>query len=209
MRRQLQKTARALALAVLLVPAVTLKARNEILGEVRLVATSKAERDAGVWIDGLYVGYVDELKGSRKILLLPGEHRITVRQIGYFAFERAVMVEPGQLTRVHVTMQRDERAKLPEETAEVRLSVWPRRAAVFVDDHYVGPVSSLGKAMLLAAGRHRIKIALPGFRTFETEVDLLPNQKFELKTALHYGSVQDAGPLIRADASAGPESAGQ
>ncbi len=210
MIRQFQKKARLLALtALLLAPAVTLEARNDILGEVRLAGTSKAERNSGVWIDGLYVGYVDELKGSRKILLLPGEHRISVRQIGYFDFERTVMVEPGQKTIVHVTMQRDERARLPEETAEVKLSVWPRRAAVFVDDHYVGPVSGLGKAMLLAAGKHRIKIALPGFQTFETEVNLLPNQKFELKTALHYGSVQDAGPLIRAEAAAGPESAGQ
>jgi hypothetical protein len=43
---------------------------NKILGEVELVGASKVERTSGVWIDGQYVGYLKELKGSKKILLL-------------------------------------------------------------------------------------------------------------------------------------------
>jgi hypothetical protein len=44
------------------------------------------EETSGVWIDGQYVGYLRELKGSKKILLLPGEHEITIRQGGYVDF---------------------------------------------------------------------------------------------------------------------------
>lgn len=208
MTRYSRMTVRPLALAsFLLLSAGSVAARNEILGELRFVGATKVERTSGVWVNGLYVGYLEELKGSKKVLLLPGEHRIAVRQIGYFDFERTVNVEPGEKKIVFVSMQKDERARPPEETAEVKLSVWPRRAAVFVDDYFVGPVSGLGKAMLLSPGKHRIKIALPGFQTFETEISLLPNQKFELKTSLHPGSVQEAGPLMRTERAAkqGPQ----
>jgi hypothetical protein len=49
-------------------------------------ASIKVEKTSGVWVDGGYVGYLGELKGSKKVLLLPGEHVITVRQDGYQDF---------------------------------------------------------------------------------------------------------------------------
>ena len=53
------------------------------LGEVRFTADNQAERDAGVWIDGKYAGYVKELKGDRKVMLPAGPHEISIRQAGY------------------------------------------------------------------------------------------------------------------------------
>ena len=47
-------------------------AENKVLGQIDLVAASKVEKTSGVWIDGQYVGYLHELKGSKKLLLLPG-----------------------------------------------------------------------------------------------------------------------------------------
>jgi len=49
-------------------------ADNKVLGEVLVEGATKVERDAGVWVDGQYLGYMKELKGDKKILLLPGEH---------------------------------------------------------------------------------------------------------------------------------------
>jgi hypothetical protein len=63
----------------------TLHAGNDVLGEIELLAASKVEKTSGVWIDGQYLGYLKELKGSKKILLLPGEHEV-VRQGGYKDF---------------------------------------------------------------------------------------------------------------------------
>lgn len=40
------------------------------------------------------------------------------------------------------------------------------------------------------------KIALPGYRTFETEINLLPNQKFSVKADLVKGNIAQAAPLI-------------
>ena len=47
-------------------------AENSVLAELRFLAHSNAEKTAGVWVDGHYVGYVKELTGERKMLLLPG-----------------------------------------------------------------------------------------------------------------------------------------
>jgi PEGA domain len=38
--------------------------------------------------------------------------------------------------------------------------------------------------MLLTPGKHEIKVSLPGYQAFETEVTLLPRQKLKLKTNL-------------------------
>ena len=75
---------------------------NNVLGQVDLVGATKVERTSGVWIDGQYVGYLRELKGSKKILLLPGEHDITVRQGGYLDFTQKVTVRAGETQTVEV-----------------------------------------------------------------------------------------------------------
>src|ERR1700674_5390363 len=73
---------------------------NKVMGEVRFEGASKVERDSGVWIDGEYVGFLKELKKNKKVLLLPGEHQLEVRQSGYENFARKIVVEPGQLQSV-------------------------------------------------------------------------------------------------------------
>jgi hypothetical protein len=78
-------------------------------------------------------------------------------------------------------------------TATLKLTVQPGRAAVFLDDSFVGHAGEFGGAfhsMLLSPGKHRIKIELPGYRTFETEVNLLAGQKSEVKTELIKGSIE-------------------
>jgi len=174
--------------------------QNKVMGEVEFVAATEVEKHSGVWVDGQYVGYLSELKGDRRVLLLPGEHEVAVRQSGYKDFTQKVLVEPGQKQTINVTLVKDPRAQLPAVTAEVKLTVTPSRAAVFLDDSFVGPVhdfGGLGRALLVSPGKHRIKIALPGYQTFETEINLLPNQKFTVKTDLVKGSIKQAGPLIK------------
>ena len=174
--------------------------QNKVMGEVDFIGATKLERHSGVWIDGQYVGYISELKGDRKVLLLPGDHQIVVRHLGYKDFTQEIVAEPGQQQTIDVTLARDPRAQLPAVTAEIKLEVTPNRAAVFVDDGFIGPVEDfggMGRALLVSPGKHRIKIAMPGYRTSETDVNLLPNQKFTLRTELVKGSINQAGPLIK------------
>ena len=50
----------------------SVSAQDRVMGELKLEGATKVERDSGVWIDGGYVGYLKELKGSKKVMLLPG-----------------------------------------------------------------------------------------------------------------------------------------
>jgi hypothetical protein len=177
-------------------------AQNQVLGEVQLVGKSKADKTSGVWVDGQYVGYVGELKGNKKILLLPGEHEIAVRQAGYTDFAQKVVVEPSKKIVVQVVMLKDPQAHFSRVTAQIKLQVTPERAAVFVDDAFAGSVnefSGVGHGMLVSPGKHRIKIALPGYQAFDTEVSLLPRQKITIKTDLLPGSITQAEPSIKQD----------
>jgi hypothetical protein len=173
---------------------------SKVLGEVKLDGVSKVEKESGVWVDGNYVGYLKELKGDKKLLLLPGEHEIAVRQSGYDDFVQKVVVEPGQVHTVVVRLTLSPRAVTPDVTATLKLDVQPGRAAVFLDGKFVGHASEfggVGHSMLISPGKHRIKVELPGYRTFETEVNLLVNQKSEVKTELVKGSIEQAGPEIK------------
>jgi PEGA domain len=174
-------------------------AQNQILGEVNFSGATKVEKTSGVWIDGQYVGYLKELKGAKKVMLLPGNHEISVRQSGYTDFAQKITVEPGQAQIVRVTMQKDQAATWPTVTSTLKLDLQPDRAAVFLDDAFVGHAGEFGgfHSMVMSPGKHRIKVELPGYQTFETEVNLLVGQKFEVKTDLVKGSIEQAGPLIK------------
>jgi hypothetical protein len=171
--------------ALLLTPAIY--AGNQVMGEIQFEGKSKVEKTSGVWVDGEYVGYLRELRGSKKVLLLPGEHVITVRQNGYQDFTERVAMQPGQKHVVRVVMERAPMGTMPKVTATVKIAISPTRAAVFLDGQFVGHVrefEGVGRGMIVAPGAHKIRVSLPGYKTFETEINALPKQKVEVKTNL-------------------------
>jgi hypothetical protein len=175
---------------------------NHVLAELRFVARSNAEKTAGVWVDGQYVGYVKELEGDKKMLLLPGKHEIVARQPWYTDYVAQVVLEPGKVHTINVSMSKETRTPPRGETGELKISAVPTRAAVFVDDQFAGHVDEfdgVGKAMLLTPGQHRVRIALPGYLPFETVVDLRPHQKLKIQTQLLKGSIAEAGTLVSQD----------
>ena len=185
-----------------LVFASVLWAGNEIMGEIEFEGKSKVEKTSGVWVDGQYVGYLKELKGSKTVLLLPGEHVITVRQNGYRDFVERVELKPGEKRVVRVAMEKGPTGAMPAVTATVKIAVNPERAAVFVDGLFVGHVAEfqgMGRGMLVAPGPHTIKIALPGYQTFETQINPAARQKVEVKTDLQKSAGNSTDPLIKED----------
>ena len=176
-----------------------LQAENRVLAEVRFVAHNKAEKNAGVWVDGQYVGYVKELNGDKKVLLLPGQHEIAVRQAWYRDDVQQVVLEPGKVYEIKLRLAKDTRTPASGAMGELKISANPDRAAVFVDDQFAGHVNEfdgVGKAMLLPPGQHRVRIALPGYLPFQTVVELRPHQKLKIETELVKGSITDAGALV-------------
>jgi hypothetical protein len=172
-------------------------ANNEILGELRLKGATKVEKDSGVWVDGQYVGYLKELNGTKKVLLLPGTHQVMVRQAAYDDFNQKVTLQPGEKSVLRVQMVKQTGIQYPKITAQIQLVVEPQRAAVFVDGQLLGHVAEfegVGKALLVAPGKRKISISLPGYQTFETEVDLAPHQKFRLVTNLMWQDAENTTP---------------
>ena len=183
-----------LNLLAILVFAGILHAGNDVLGEIELVGATKVERTSGVWIDRQYIGYLNELKGSKKLLLLPGEHEIMVRQGGYIDFVQKITIRAGEKQVINVKMDKDTRVQMPRVTAEIKLDVNPNRAAVFVDGVFVGHVAEFGgiaRALLVEPGKRKVTISLPGYQTFETDIDLVVNQKSVIKTALMKGGAAE------------------
>jgi hypothetical protein len=179
---------------------VIVGAQNSVQGELQFVGSTKAEKSAGVWIDGQYVGYVSELKDEKKVMLLPGQHEISFRQTGYLDSTQTFVVEPGKKLIITVKLDKDPKAQFSAVTSEVKLKVTPERAAVFVDGNFAGyaqQFSGMGRGMLLSPGPHHIKIALAGFQEFDTDVNLLPKQKMTIKTDLVAGSITQAPPAIK------------
>ena len=211
-RRGIRPLVWVLLLVLALIP--TIYAENTVMGEIQFEGKSHVEKTSGVWVDGQYVGYLKELKGSKKVLLLPGEHIISVRQDGYQDFTERVVVEPGQKQVVRVAMEKALTGPLPRVTAEVKIAVNPSRAAVFLDGLFVGHVGEfegVGRGMLVAPGSHQIKIALPGYQTFETSIAPIANQKVEIKTDLVKNGAPLSEPLVNTEtgeAAPPPPSAG-
>ena len=168
------------------------------MGEVRFTADDQYERDSGVWVDGKYEGYVKELKGSRKVMLPPGEHEILIRQAGYKDITQKVVVTPDQVQTVAVVLEESPKEIYPgANAAELRLDIQPKRAAVFVDDGYMGHGGDFGgrfHSMLVSPGKHHLKITLEGYKTYETEIDAVASAKSQMKIVLEKSSDAPAAP---------------
>lgn len=188
-----------IALAGLLLVPMVFASDNQVMGEIIFQGKGKVEKASGVWVDGQYVGYLKELKGSKKVLLLPGEHTISVRQDGYQDFVQHVTLQPGEKRIVSVAMVHAATGPMPAITAEVKITVNPSRAAVFLDGLFVGHVGEFeggSRGMLVAPGQHTIKIALPGYQTFETQINPQAHQKIEVKTELVKSESASGEPLL-------------
>jgi hypothetical protein len=171
-RNALARVARLLLLVLLFAPhARTYGQESSKMGEVRFTADTQDERDAGVWIDGKYAGYVKELKGDRKVMLASGEHEITVRQAGYQDFTKKVAVDPGQSQTVAVVLTENSKAIFPGNNA-----------------------AELGRfhSMLVAPGKHQLKVELDGYQPYETEITANANEKSRMNIVLQKNG--DAGP---------------
>lgn len=196
-----RKSLPAILAVVALVGALVglVRAEDRVQSELKFAAHTKADKTAGVWVDGQYVGFVKELNGEKKITLLPGKHDILVRQAWYKDYAEQLVLEPGHTTVVNVALVREAHPNTREATGELKISATPARAAVFVDNQFAGHVDEFdgaGKAMLLTPGRHSVRVALPGYLPFETVVDLRPHQKLKLQTDLQKGSITEAGSLV-------------
>jgi hypothetical protein len=173
---------------------------NPLQREVELKAAGKIERNAGLWLDGQYMGFVKDLEGKGKLVLLPGEHKLVFKLIGYHERTSTIDVEPGSRKQYRVAMVPDADATYPDEneTARLRIFVKPEEAAIFVNDSYVGHIDQFdGRGgMRLSSGTYRFTIALPGYEAFNTELTVRAGQSYEIKTDLPQGRLDEQAAAL-------------
>lgn len=189
-----------LAISLLLLFPRIGSAHNGVLGTVQFRGKSHIDKISGVFVDGQYLGFVEELQGKQQVLLLPGKHQIEIRHAGFIPVTRTVMIEPGKKFTIYYSMFKDQRAQFPKAAAaRIQLKVKPQRAAVFVDGAYMGTPREFGGGhrMLVAPGKHQLRIALAGYQDFTTSIELAPDQKMTIRTNLMRGT--DAGPTLGSD----------
>ena len=58
--------------------------------------------DAGMWVDGVFIGGLDGLRGG--VALSPGTHRIEIRHDDYFAYYAELAVKAGDKQRIAVEL---------------------------------------------------------------------------------------------------------
>lgn len=177
-----------------LAPGLALAA-NPLFGEIDLKAATRADKNAGVWLNGQYLGHVRDLRGGSALPLPPGRHQLLFKLIGFEDLERSVIVEPGQRLEVQVGLSPDGNAQYPreDELAELKLAVEPEEAAVFVNDVYAGYVDQFNgrRGMEMGPGVYRVRIALPGYDSFETAITVAADRQYEIKTKLPKASIID------------------
>ncbi|HUO36283.1 MAG TPA: PEGA domain-containing protein [Candidatus Acidoferrum sp.] len=173
---------------LLLFSAGLAKAQEAKTAQLRLIPESRVERLAGVWVDGQYVGYVDEFKGHTTLELTPGKHSLVIRERGMKDMTRELNLAPGGELDLIVKMQDPEpEPLLTGETGELKILVAPDSAAVFVDGKFEGPVTEFGgiaRTLKVAAGKHTVKISEEGYKDYVTTVDVPANQRVTIENRL-------------------------
>ncbi|MGB0678524.1 MAG: PEGA domain-containing protein, partial [Polyangiales bacterium] len=135
--------------------------------------------DAQVWIDGRLASFghspfvfTDVSAGK--------EHRIEIRKQGYRTWTLGVTLQPGQqLTLPRVTLR--PKAPKPKVDKAARLSVRsaPTGAEVWIDGKKLKQRTPLHEHSL-PAGKHHLRLALPGYREWQSHLSLAPDEGMRL-----------------------------
>jgi hypothetical protein len=137
----------------------------------------------------LYVPMDDTIKLQHKMQKGAGEVNAGVigQPVDYSRFEEREAAEAREDEgRADYGDDRDRRADQVGERALVRLDVLPADASVYVDGVFRGTGRDL-RQLRLPAGRHRIEVVRPGYRTIERDVELAPGQTLDVGIDLDRG----------------------
>ena len=169
--------------------------------------------NAEVFLDGYYVGTVDDFDGMfQRLHLAPGEHDVELYLSGYRSVRQKILVQPGATFRVRYTMEelkagdtpdprpvvpnppppppgqrRPERPAAGGQSAfgAIAIRVQPRDATVFIDgERWDAPPDNDRLVVQLPAGEHRIEIRKDGFGTYSSTVDVRRGDETTLNVSL-------------------------
>ena len=168
--------------------------------------------DAEIFLDGYYVGTVDDFDGMfQRLHLAPGEHDVEIYLGGYRSVRQKILVQPGATFRVRYGMEAltpgdtpDPRPVAPatpppptgrrpgpprpdqqSEFGTIAIRVQPRDAVVLIDgDRWDTSPDSDRLVVQLPAGAHRVEIRKDGFGGYSSTVDVRRGDETALNVSL-------------------------
>jgi PEGA domain len=143
--------------------------------------------DAGVFINGQYVGPAHRFTLSEKYPVSAGEVEVSLRDPRYEDFTTKVKVEPNKTTKIRYTMKMLEPPKPP--FGRLRLGGGEPESffsvaagdvgAVYVNDHFYGYVDELNNAgggLLLNPGTYNVRVSSQKFGEIQKTVTIEANK---------------------------------
>ena len=143
--------------------------------------------NAGVFVDGKYLGPASRFTVPEKYQVEPGERTVEFRDPRYEDFSTKVSVTAGKTAKIKYSLKPVEPAKGPfgrlrfgGGEAESFISVTAGDTSpVYVNDKFWGHIdefNNLGSGMLLPPGSYNIKVSSPIFGEINQQVTIEANK---------------------------------
>ena len=154
-----------------------------------ILKTKVKPDDAGVWVDGEYVGHADRFSGPGENLFLPpGEHEIRFTMVYYKDHVEKVTIEPGKKTVIRQKLGPSDEKKPTGPFGKVKIHpAQALNAAVIVNGRHIGyadQINKIGQTLLLMPGKHTIELRYDGFKPYKTTIEVEANQRQVLTPTL-------------------------
>lgn len=143
--------------------------------------------NAGIWVDGKYIGPASRFTVREKYQVPPGEHEVTIREPRYQEFTTKVTVTPKKTAKVRYKLDKLQvpqppfgRLRMSGGMAASFISVAAGDTTPFyVNDRFMGYVDELNNAgggLLLPPGTYRVRFDSPHYGSFDREVKIEANK---------------------------------
>lgn len=138
--------------------------------------TKIAPNDAGVFVDGKYLGPAGYFASAQSFSVAPGEHEVKLVDPRYEDFTTKVTVTAGKTTTLKQAMKPKELIKPPYGVLRVKNT--NPKAGVFINTYFYGFVDEIDNSfqgLLLNPGEYDLKVVVPGGSDFEQKVKIEAN----------------------------------
>lgn len=149
--------------------------------------------DAGVWIDGKYIGHADRFSGPGENLFLPpGEHEVRFTMVYFKDHVEKVVIREGEKTVIRRRLDPSDEKRPTGPFGKVKIHpAGALNAAVLVNGRHIGYADQMNKiaqTLLLEPGKHEIELRYEGYKPWKQTVEIQAGQRIVLEPTLEAGS---------------------
>lgn len=154
-----------------------------------ILKTKVRPADAGVWIDGNYLGHADRFSGPGENLYLPpGEHEVRFTMVYFQDHVETVTIREGEKTIVRKKLEPSDEKRPTGPFGKVKIHpAGALNAAVLVNGRHIGyadQINKIAQTLLLEPGKHEIELRYEGYQPWKQTVEIQAGQRTVLEPQL-------------------------